>query len=201
MLTNSKTQLSVTLKRMGIPHPHTLVTENVDEAYEFARSRLDAGKEVVLKPICKARGVGVVKLSGIRSRGDILQFLVWYTRTHAEGVYYLQDFVPNVGYDVRCMVVGDRVVGREKRFNPDDFRYNVAAGGKAENFTSPEFDELALRVAQAVNLDITGIDVLPGVDGKPYLLEANCYPGYHALMAATGVDVPAVIADYLLGLL
>jgi ribosomal protein S6--L-glutamate ligase len=201
MLTYSKTQLSIQMKRIGVSHPNTLVTENVEEAYEFARSRLDSGREVVLKPICKARGVGVVKLTGIRSRGDLLQFLVWYNREHAEGVYYLQDFVPNVGYDVRCMVVGDRVIGRERRFNPNDFRYNVSAGGSAENYASPEFDELAVRVAKTANLDITGIDVLPGEDGKPYILEANCYPGYKALMDATGINVPGHIADYLLSLL
>jgi glutathione synthase/RimK-type ligase-like ATP-grasp enzyme len=119
------------LTGLGLPHPRTIATENVEEAYSFAHDLLEQGSEVVLKPTCGARGIGVTKLSGIRRRDDLLQFLVWYTREHAEGVYYLQEYVKNLGYDVRCLVIDGGVVGRERRFNQNDFRYNVAVGGSA----------------------------------------------------------------------
>ncbi len=197
MLVYSKEHLTLTLHRLGIPHPETLVTENLEEARGFAERLLGEGREVVLKPVCRARGLGVVKLSGIRSPGDLTQFLHWYSRAWGGGVFYLQEFVENRGFDVRLLVVGGEVVGREARSNPSDFRYNVAVGGEASPFTSPEFDELALKVAEALGLAITGIDVLPSSQGDPVVLEANCYPGYHALMKATGAPVPQRIADYL----
>ena len=196
MLRYSKEHLTIQLTRLGLSHPRTLVTENVDRAHEFAASLLDSGRNVVLKPLCRGRGVGVVMLDRIRGREDLLQFLVWYTRAHAQGVFYLQEFIPNQGYDVRCMVVDGEVVGREKRSNPEDFRYNVSAGGTAEPFDDPVYDELSVKVAEAVGFKITGIDVLPAADRTPYVLEANCFPGYTALIEATGIPIHEKIVDY-----
>ena len=200
MLNYSKEHLSLQLGRLGLPHPETVITENIEHAYEFAARLLDEDREVVLKPICMARGIGVMKLSRIRSREDLMQFLVWYIRSYGEGVFYLQEYVPNPGYDVRCLVVGGEVVGREKRSNPDDFRYNVAAGGAASPFDDPVYDELAVKVADAVGLLISGLDILPRRDGEPMVLEANCFPGYKALMDTTGIQIHKLLVDYLIRL-
>jgi RimK family alpha-L-glutamate ligase len=197
MLHYSKEHLSITLHQLGIPHPRTIITESIEKAYDFASKLLDAGKEVVLKPICLARGIGVIKLSRIRSREDLMQFLVWYTRAHGQGVYYLQEFVPNKGYDIRCFVIDGEVVGREKRSNPDDFRYNVAVGGLAEPFEDDIYDDIAIKTSQAVGLKISGLDILPRDDGDPIILEANCFPGYAALMETTGIQIYKLIVDYL----
>jgi RimK family alpha-L-glutamate ligase len=196
MLRYSKEHLTAQLLKLGLPHPRTLVTENIDRAYKFAAGLLDSGRNVVLKPLCRGRGVGVVMLDRIRGRGDLLQFLVWYTRAHAQGVFYLQEHIPNLGYDVRCLVIDGEVVGREKRSNPDDFRYNVSAGGSAEAFDDPVYDELSVQVADAVGFKISGVDVLPAADGTPYILEANCFPGYTALMEATGIPIHKKIVEY-----
>ncbi len=94
------------------------------------------------------------------------------------------------------MVIGEEVVGREKRSNPEDFRYNVAVGGLAEPFDDPVYDELSLKVAEAVGFKITGLDILPAEDGTSYILEANCFPGYTALIEATGIPIHERIVDY-----
>jgi len=200
MLNYSKEHLSLQLKKLGLPHPETVITENIEHAYEFASRLLDADREVVLKPICMARGIGVMKLSRIRSREDLMQFLVWYIRSHGEGVFYLQEYVPNPGYDIRCFIIDGEVVGREKRSNPEDFRYNVAVGGAAEPFEDPVYDELAVQVAEAVGLKISGLDILPKSDGAPMVLEANCFPGYKALMETTGIQIYKLIVDYFVSL-
>jgi glutathione synthase/RimK-type ligase-like ATP-grasp enzyme len=51
-------------------------------------------------------------------------------------------------------------------------------------------------VAEAVGLKITGLDVLPRDDGEPFVLEANCFPGYKALMDTTGIKIHEFIVDY-----
>jgi RimK family alpha-L-glutamate ligase len=201
MLYYSKEHLSLKLNNLGLPHPQTMITENLDKAHDFASKILDEGKEVVLKPICLARGIGVIKLSKIRSREDLLQFLVWYTRAHGQGVFYLQEFIPNQGFDVRCFVIDGEVVGREKRSNPNDFRYNVATGGVAEPFDDPKYDELSIKVAEAVGLKISGLDILPQQNGEPLVLEANCFPGYAALMKTTGIPIYKLIVEYFVRLL
>jgi RimK family alpha-L-glutamate ligase len=196
MLNYSKEHLSLQLNNLGISHPETLITENIEVAAGFASRLLSENREVVLKPICLSRGTGVTKLSTIRSPEDLTQYLLWYNRNFGEGVFYLQEFVPNQGYDVRCFVIDGEVVGREARSNPEDFRYNVAAGGRAEIFEDDIYDELAVRVAESVGLKITGLDILPHEDGEPMVLEANCYPGYKALMETTGIPIYKLIVDY-----
>ena len=196
MLNYSKEHLSLQLDKLGISHPETLVTENIEKANDFALRLQADGKDVVIKPICLSRGTGVSKLSWIRSEEDLTQYLLWYTRNFGEGVFYLQEYVPNLGYDVRCLVIDGEVIGREARSNPEDFRYNVAAGGSAKPFDSDVYDDLAVNVAKAVGLNITGLDILPRENGEPMVLEANCYPGYKALMETTGIPVHKLIVDY-----
>ncbi len=201
MLNYCKEHLTIQLSKLGLPHPETLITESIESALGFASRLLDCGKEVVLKPIGLSRGVGVIKLSRIRTRRDLSQYLVWYTRNYAKGVYYLQEYIPNQGHDIRIFIIDGKVIGREKRFNRDDFRYNVAVGGSAVPYEEDIYDELALKVSDAVGLKITGLDILPREDGSPLVLEANCYPGYKALMKTTGVQVHKRIADYFCDLL
>ena len=196
MLNYSKEHLTLQLNKLGVSHPETLITENIQAAAGFASRLLSEGREVVLKPICLSRGTGVTKLSKIRSQDDLTQYLLWYTRSFGEGVFYLQEYIPNKGYDIRCFVINGEVVGREARSNPVDFRYNVAVGGQAEPFEDDIYDELAVQVAEAVGLNITGLDILPREDGAPMVLEANCYPGYKALMETTGIPIYKLIVEY-----
>jgi RimK family alpha-L-glutamate ligase len=196
MLNYSKEHLTLQLNKLGVSHPETLITENIEAATRFASRLLGEGREVVLKPICLSRGTGVTKLSKIRSEADLTQYLLWYIREFGEGVFYLQEYVPNKGYDVRCFVIDGEVVGREARSNIEDFRYNVAVGGQAEPFEDDIYDELAVKVAEAVGLNITGLDILPREDGEPMVIEANCYPGYKALMDTTGIPIHTLIVDY-----
>jgi len=196
MLNYSKEHLTLQLNKLGIAHPETLVTENIEKANDFALRLQADGRDVVIKPICLSRGTGVSKLSWIRSEEDLTQYLLWYTRNFGEGVFYLQEYVPNLGYDVRCLVIDGEVIGREARSNPEDFRYNVAAGGSAKPFEDDQYDDLAVQVAEAVGLNITGLDILPRENGEPMVLEANCYPGYKALMETTGIPVHKLIVDY-----
>ena len=58
------------------------------------------------------------------------------------------------------------------------------------------YDELSIKVAESVGLKITGLDILPSEDGEPVVIEANCYPGYKALMDTTGIQIHELIVDY-----
>ena len=196
MLNYSKEHLTLQLDKLGIAHPETLITENIEKANDFALRLQADGRDVVIKPICLSRGTGVSKLSWIRSEEDLTQYLLWYTRNFGEGVFYLQEYVPNLGYDVRCLVIDGEVIGREARSNPEDFRYNVGGGGNAQSFEDDQYDDLAVQVSEAVGLNITGLDILPRENGEPMVLEANCYPGYKALMETTGIPVHKLIVDY-----
>ena len=68
--------------------------------------------------------------------------------------------------------------------------------GLASTYEDDVFDELAVRVSEAVGLNITGLDILPCEDREPIVLEANCYPGYKALMETTKIPIYKLIVDY-----
>lgn len=197
LLRYSKTYFTLIASKLGIPHPKTIITENIETAYEFASSLIDEGKSVLLKPIARGEGVGVVRLTDIRDVKDLRQYLLYYSRTYGAGVFYIQEFVENLGYDIRIFIIGGQVVGRMKRANLNDFRYNASLGGSIERYDSSEFDELSLDTVKALDYKIAGIDILPTKDRKTVVLEANCYPKYTHLIQATGVEIHKKIVDYL----
>jgi RimK family alpha-L-glutamate ligase len=99
--------------------------------------------------------------------------------------------------DVRAYVVDGEVVGAMRRYAPEgDWRTNVALGGEVEGVTAdlgPEPRRIAADAADALGLDVAGVDLLP-VDGRWYVLEANATAGFKGLFAATGVSVAPHVA-------
>lgn len=195
LLHYSKTYFTLLASRTRIPHPKTIITENIETAYEFASNIIEAGKSALLKPIARGEGVGVTRLTDIDKK-DLRQYLLYYSRTHGAGVFYIQEFVENLGYDIRIFVINGLVAGRMKRSNPTDFRYNASLGGLVERYDSSLFDGLALDAVEALDYRMAGVDILPTKSGGPVVLEVNCYPKYTHLIQATGVEVHKKIVDY-----
>jgi len=193
----SKANFTTQALRHGIPHPPTMITESIEQAHHYASEIIDSGKTAVIKPLIRGQGTGVVHLTKIRSRSDLLQYLQFYSRRHGLGVYYIQEYIQNSGYDVRLFIIDGEVVARMKRSNPNDFRYNASLGGKVEVFNSAEYDELAVKTAEALKLIITGVDVLPTVNHGAIVLEANCYPGFTHITRTTKIQIHKKIADYI----
>ena len=94
-------------------------------------------------------------------------------------------------------VVGDRVLGAMKRSAKDgSFKANITRGGVGENYPlTPEIEDIALRVARSLDLEIAGVDLLFGHDGF-LVCEANSAPGFEGFERATGIDVAAEIIKY-----
>jgi ribosomal protein S6--L-glutamate ligase len=89
------------------------------------------------------------------------------------------------------------VLAAMRRHANGHWRTNVAQGGKAEKTAiSSEMEELALRASAAVQATMSGVDILPGVDGKMYVLEVNAVPGWRALASVTGIDIATEILRF-----
>ena len=56
--------------------------------------------------------------------------------------------------------------------------------------------ELARRAADAIGAPLAGVDLLPGRDGRLYVLEVNAVPGWKALSAALRVDIAAAVLEF-----
>ncbi|MEZ4429244.1 MAG: hypothetical protein R3A51_16345 [Nannocystaceae bacterium] len=110
-----------------------------------------------------------------------------------------QEFIAEAGgADMRCSVVGDKVVAAMKRQGaPGEFRSNLHRGGAAtiEKLTREE-RMTAVRATQAMGLRVAGVDLLRSNHG-PLIMEVNSSPGLEGIEKATGKDLAGTIYAYL----
>ena len=151
------------------------------------------GGDVVVKPLFGSEGRGMIRVSDIE-----IAWRTFRTLERLQAILYVQQFVRHPGWDLRVFILGNRVLTAMRRHAKNDWRTNVAQGGRAEAIVpNAEEARLALAAAQAVGTSIAGIDLLPGPDGGYYVLEVNAVPGWRALAPATGMDVAREIMRFL----
>lgn len=114
--------------------------------------------------------------------------------------HLFQKFVStSYGKDVRVIVIGGEVVGGMIRQSENDFRSNVAAGGRAEKYgLSDGIKEIALKAHRALGLDYSGVDILFGENGKPIVCEVNSNAFFRSFEAVTHINVARKYAEYVL---
>ncbi|HET6431621.1 30S ribosomal protein S6--L-glutamate ligase [Dyella sp.] len=113
--------------------------------------------------------------------------------------FLVQEFIAEAkGSDLRCFVVGNKVVAAMQRdASPGEFRANLHRGGTAVKATlSPQEKRIAIKAAGALGLGIAGVDLLRSNRG-PLLLEVNASPGLEGIEAASGLDVAGNIVKHL----
>ena len=179
---------SAKLAEAGLLTPRTICCQTADDAMAaFA----ELGRDVVLKPLFGSEGRGITRLND-----DALALRAFKMLAQLGAVLYLQEFIEHEGADLRLLVIGEHILGMRRR-NPLDWRTNVSRGAKAEAF-SPTDDlvEMARRAAAAVGAPLAGVDILPGRDGRLYTIEVNAVPGWQGLSRATGIDVAALVLEF-----
>ncbi len=109
--------------------------------------------------------------------------------------FLVQQFVKEAaGEDIRCLVIGNKVVAAMRRVAAgDDFRSNLHQGGTAEaaKITKTE-REMAVRAARAFRLNMAGVDLLRS-DHGPKVLEVNSSPGFEGIEKATGKNITGLL--------
>jgi ribosomal protein S6--L-glutamate ligase len=180
---------SAKLQAAGLTVPRTLVCQTVDDAMAGFEA---LGGDVVVKPLFGSEGRGILRVSD-----EALAVRTFKALAQLQAVQYLQEFIPHHGYDLRLLVLGDRVLAM-KRINEQDWRTNVARGARTEPFQPTDEMLRAARLAAiGVGTPMAGVDLLPGRDGRLYALEVNAVPGWKALAATLRIDVAALVLDYL----
>lgn len=148
--THDKLLTARTLRRAGLPHPHTwLVADGIPAPVPEL--------PVVLKPRHGSWGRGVTLC---RTREDVEQAMraLWSD----EGIL-AQELVPPLGWDARLVVSGGRIVGAARRIAAEgEWRTNVSLGGRSVPFAPPPLPRtIAVLAAEAVGADLVGVDLLP----------------------------------------
>jgi len=179
---------SAKLAAAGLRTPRTIVCQTVDDAM---RAFATLGGDVVLKPLFGAEGRGIARLNDEAMAQRAFGLLV-----PMGAVLYLQEFISHDGYDVRVLVVGERMWAMRRR-NPLDWRTNISRGATPEPWElTSQLAGLARRAADAIGASVAGVDLLPVQDGEPYAIEVNAVPGWQALARTLKVDVARRVLEY-----
>ena len=110
-----------------------------------------------------------------------------------------QEFISSsYGKDVRIICIGKKYFASILRQSKNDFRSNSALGGSATAYQpSNKFIEVAEKVAEILNLDYMGIDLLFSSDGEPVLCEVNSNAFFTAMEKACKVNVAKAYAEHI----
>lgn len=176
------------LQQAGLLVPDTVVCDTLEAAEAGFR---ELGGDVIVKPLFGSMGLGMLRVDD-----PDVAWRVFRTIQRIQGVFYLQRLVPHDGADIRAFVLGGKVLGAIER-RAGGWRTNVARGGAARAIElTRDLAEVAVRAADTVGADYAGVDLLPGRDGKVYVLEVNGIPGWEGLQQATGIDVAGALIDH-----
>ena len=152
------------------------------------------GAPLVIKLLEGTQGIGVVLAETHQAAKSVIEAF-----RGLDANILVQEFIKEAGgMDIRCFVVGDRVIATMKRQGaPGEFRSNIHRGGSASKVKlTPEERSTAVRAAKAMGLRVAGVDLLRSNHG-PVVMEVNSSPGLEGIETATEVDVAGKIIEFL----
>jgi [lysine-biosynthesis-protein LysW]---L-2-aminoadipate ligase len=187
---------SLTLAKYDVPTPKTHFAFSAESAIELIYK---IGFPLVLKPVMGSWGRGVFPI-----RNEEMANIMIEMREESDSplgrIFYIQEMVNRPPRDLRCIVVGDKLIAAIYRYSAqNEWRTNVARGGKAEAAPiTKELEDIALRAAKAVGGGILGIDLME--DEKRGLLvhEVNNTVEFRGASSVCEADIADAIIEYAL---
>ncbi len=180
------------LARRGIGLPVTGFAHSTQ--YTDDLIALAGGAPLVIKLLEGTQGIGVVLAETAKAAGSVIEAF----RGLKENIL-VQEFIKEAqGADIRCFVVGDKVVAAMKRQGKEgEFRSNLHRGGTSSIVRlTPEERSTAARAARIMGLNVAGVDLLRSNHG-PVVLEVNSSPGLEGIEGATNKDVAGLIIQFI----
>ncbi len=180
------------LARKGIGLPVTGFASDTKATKHLIK--LCGGAPLVIKLLEGTQGVGVVLAENQKAAESVIEAF-----RGLKANILAQEFIKEAGgSDLRCLVVGDKVVAAMKRQGAEgEFRSNLHRGGNASVVKiTPEERSTATRAAKIMGLGVAGVDLLRSNHG-PVVMEVNSSPGLEGIENATGKDVSGMVIDYI----
>ena len=187
-----KVETSLALAAADVPTPATEVAFTQDAALEAIEAM---GYPCVLKPVVGSWGRLLAKVESRSAAEAIVEHKA--TLGHYEHkVFYVQEFVPKSGRDVRVLAAdGEPVAGMVR--SADHWLTNAAAGADTVAFDADEVADLVAAASDAVSGGLLGIDLMEIDDGGYTVHEVNHTVEFAALDGTVDVDVPGAVVDWL----
>ncbi len=151
------------------------------------------GAPCVIKMLQGTQGKGVVLADNVKAAESVIDLL-----RGLNAHFLVQEFIEEAkGADIRCFVVGDKVIASMKRQGKEgEFRSNLHQGGTAEKVKiSKEERRTAVEAAKAMGLNIAGVDILRSNNG-PSIMEVNSSPGLEGIEKNAEINVGKLIIEF-----
>ena len=180
------------LARKGIGLPITGFAHSPDDVDDLIN--MVGGAPLVIKLLEGTQGIGVVLAETTKAAESVMEAFMGLKAN-----ILIQEFIKEAGgSDIRCFVIGDKVVAAMKRQGKEgEFRSNLHRGGSASLIRiTPEERSTAVRAARTMGLNVAGVDLLRSNHG-PVVMEVNSSPGLEGVEKATGIDVAGRIIELL----
>ncbi|WP_105614036.1 RimK family alpha-L-glutamate ligase [Vallitalea okinawensis] len=183
----NKILTNMTLNRYKISQPKTIFIPKLSKI-----PKISLKTPVVYKKKNGCKGKGAQKFYGIEDMNNFLEKMM------KKKDIYLQEYVKNNGWDMRVIVVGDKVIGGiKKTAKKGEWRTHVAHGGQAEAYElNDTIKSMCLEATKAMHLNFAGIDIIQDTEGNYSILEVNGVPGLSIFHEATGIDIAYEILKY-----
>ncbi|MDQ6960599.1 MAG: 30S ribosomal protein S6--L-glutamate ligase [Mariprofundaceae bacterium] len=180
------------LARRGVGLPVTGFARYPDDTEDLIK--LVGGAPLVVKLIEGTQGIGVVLAETHQAAESVIDAF------HGLNANILiQEFIKEAGgSDIRCFVVGGKVVAAMKRQGREgEFRSNIHRGGSAQlvKISSAE-RQTAVQAARIMGLNVAGVDVLRSNHG-PVVMEVNSSPGLQGIETSTEKNIAGMIIEFI----
>ena len=180
------------LSRKGIGLPRTGFASKPDKIKDLVKNV--GGAPLVIKLLEGTQGIGVVLADTNKAAEAIIEAFMGLKAN-----ILVQEYIKEAGgADIRCFVVGNKVVAAMKRQGAEgEFRSNLHRGGSASVIKlSPAERQTAINAARAMGLGVCGVDILQSNNG-PVVMEVNSSPGLEGIEQATQLDVAGLIYQHI----
>jgi len=180
------------LSRHGIGLPVTGFAHSTRMTKDLIQ--LVGGTPLIIKLLEGTQGKGVVLAETDQAAESVIEAF-----RNMEAHFLVQEFIREAdGSDIRCFVIGDKVIASMMRKAKEgEFRSNLHRGGSARQIKiTPEERATAVHAAQALGLNVAGVDIIRSKRG-PLVLEVNSSPGLEGIEESTGIDIASLIVEFL----
>ncbi|PSL11794.1 SSU ribosomal protein S6P modification protein [Marinobacterium halophilum] len=180
------------LSRKGIGMPVTGFASKPDDVKDLLD--MVGGAPVVIKLLEGTQGIGVVLAETRKAAESVIEAFMGLKAN-----IMVQEYIKEAGgADIRCFVIGDRVIAAMKRQGAEgEFRSNLHRGGHASLIRiTPEERKTAIDAAKSMGLGVAGVDLLRSSRG-PLVMEVNSSPGLEGIEKATGKDIAGMIIEHI----
>lgn len=180
------------LAQYGMSVPLTSFANSSYDTKELIK--LVGGAPLVVKLLEGTKGVGVVLVESSKGAESVVNAF----RSLKADVLVQQYIKESKGCDIRCFVIGNKVVASMERIAQEgEFRANIHLGATARAVEiTDEERQMAIKAAKIINLEVAGVDMVRSSAG-PKILEINSSPGLEGIEGATGIDVADKMIEHL----